>query len=163
MATVIRVPIGLRNPNFSANAGNSWHRPGQFTAHDTSLWEFKKDVVGKVYGVAMVPHNYSSGGAVKFQIAAAATVGVTTFSVASKAVADGESLNPGSLTDETDQDISIPTSAQYIRKEVSFTLTETLAADDLLVVEINHVGTAANDTLTVNTLLFGAQLEVTVT
>lgn len=161
MATTIRVPVRLENPAFTANAGNSWFTAAALTAYDAGYWEFKKDVKGKVYGKVFVPHNYSSGGALKLQIAANATSGVTTLSVATKAVADAESLNPSSLTDETDQDITVPGTA-YLRKEVSFTLSEALAADDLLIVEIFHVGDATNDTLAVNTLLFGAQLQLDV-
>lgn len=72
------------------------------------------------------------------------------FQVSTKAVADGETLNPGALTSETAQDITIPATA-YFRKDITFTLTETLAANDLLIVEIFHVGSHTNDTVAVNT------------
>jgi hypothetical protein len=45
---------------------------------------------------------------------------------------------------------------------VSFTITETLAAEDFLIVELYHEGAHANDTLAVNTLLFDAFLEIDV-
>ena len=144
----------------SANAGNSFFSVLALTDWDAGHWEFVKDVDGKIYGVVKVPPDYLSGGAIKMSIAANATTGVTRLVVGSKAVADGETLNPGSLTDETAQDITVPGTA-YFRKVVSFTLTETLAASDLLIVEIYHNGAHANDTLAVNTLLFGAWLEYT--
>lgn len=158
----VKIPVQLKNPQSSANAGNSWYTAAALTAYDAGYWEFKKDVVGKVFGQVMVPPTYSSGGALLLELAANATSGATTMSVASKCVADGASLNPSSFTDETDIDTTVPGTA-YFRKEVSFTLTETLTASGLLLVEIQHVGTAANDTLAVNTLLFGAWLSVTVT
>ena len=92
-------------------------------------------------------------------IAANATSGVTRLQVATKAIADNESMNP-TLTDETAQDITVPGTA-YLRKDVTFTLTETLAAGDLVIVEIYHNGLHANDNLAVDTLLFGAWLEYT--
>lgn len=160
--SVVRTPVALQVPRLTSLQGNAFYSVVALTAYDAGHWEFVKDVDGKIYGQVNVPNGYSSGGALKLQIAANATSGVTTLSVATKAVADAESLNPGSLTDETDQDITVPGTA-YLRKEVSFTLTETLAANDLLICEFFHVGTATNDTLAVNTLFFGAWLEVTVT
>jgi hypothetical protein len=144
----------------SANLGNSFWNVIGLTDWDAGHWEFVKDVDGKVYGEVRVPPGYTSGGTLRLAIAANATTGVTRLVVGTKAVADGESLNPGSLTDETAQDITVPGTA-YLRKDVTFTLTETLAANDLLVVEIYHNGAHANDTLAVNTLLVGAWLEVT--
>lgn len=155
----VRVPVNLMTPQFTSNAGNSFFTNVALTAWDAGHWEFLKDVVGKVFGVVMVPPTYVSGGTLKLLIGANATSGVTTLSVATKAVADAESMNPSSFTDETDQDITVPGTA-YLQKVVSFSLTESLAANDLLLVEINHVGTAANDTLAVNTILWGAWLEV---
>jgi hypothetical protein len=64
------------------------------------------------------------------------------------------------LTDETAQDITVPGTA-YLRKKVTFILTETLAANDLLIVEIFHDGDHTNDTLAATTLLFSCGLEYT--
>jgi hypothetical protein len=148
----------------SSLAGNAFYSVLGLTDWDAGHWEFVKDVDGKVYGVVRVPPAYASGGVIRLAIAANATSGVTRLGVGTKAVADGESLNPGALTDETKQDITVPGTA-YLRKDVTFTLTETLAADDLLLVEIFHNGDSSNgggnDTLAVNTLLLGAWLEVT--
>lgn len=152
-------PIQLSTPQVSANAGNSFWTVAGLTDWDAGHWEFVKDVDGKVYGQVRVPPAYSSGGVIRLAIAANATSGVTRLGVGTKAVADGESLNP-TLTDETKQDITVPGTA-YLRKDVTFTLTETLAADDVLIVEVFHEGSHANDTLAVNTLLLGAWLEVT--
>lgn len=162
MASTARTPIALQIPRLTSLAGNAFYTAIALTAYDAGHWQFVKDVDGKLYGQVMIPPAYSSGGAIKLEIGANATTGVTTLSVATKAIADAESLNPASFTDEADQDITVPGTA-YLRKEVSFTLTETIAASDLLLVEIFHVGTAVNDTLAVNTLLFGAWLECVVT
>jgi hypothetical protein len=155
----IRVPIQLNTPQVSANAGNAfWTVLGQ-TDWDFGHWEFVKDVKGKVYGTVTVPKNLAGTPAAKIKlvIAANATTGVTRLNVGTKDVADGESLNP-TLTDETAQDITVPATA-YLRKDVSFTLTNAPAADDILIVEVFHEGDHANDTLAVNTLLLGAYLE----
>lgn len=154
----ITVPIALANPQASANQGNSFWTVLGLTDWDAGHWELVKDVDGKLYGSCRIPANYSSGGTLKLAIAANATSGVTRLGVGTKAVADGESLNP-TLTDETKQDITVPGTA-YLQKVVSFTLTETLAAGDYLIVEVFHEGTHGNDTLAVNTLLMDAWLEV---
>lgn len=152
-------PIQLLNPRTTSLSGNSFFTVLGLTDWDAGHWEFLLDVEGKVYGIVRVPPSYVSGGSIKLEIGANATTGVTRLVVATKAVADGESMNP-TLTDETAQDITVPGTA-YLRKTVTFSLTETLAASDLLIVEVFHDGDHANDTLAVNTLLFGAWLEVT--
>lgn len=131
------------------------------TAWDAGHWEFVKDVVGDVFGIVAVPHsiNATPNAKIVLELAANATSGVTTMGVASKNVADGGSLNPASLTAETDVDVTVPATA-YLRKEVSFTLTNAPAADDILIVRVRHNGTATNDTLAVNTLLISAYLQV---
>lgn len=151
--------IQLLNPRTSTLAGNSFFSVLALSDWDAGHWEFLQDVEGKIYGIVRVPPSYASGGAIKLEIGANATTGVTRLQVGTKAVADGESMNP-TLTDETAQDITVPGTA-YLRKAVSFTLTESLAASDLLLVEIFHDGDHANDTLAVNTILWGAWLEVT--
>lgn len=157
-----RVPITLTNPIVASSAGNAFFTVLGLTDWDAGHWEFVKDVGGKIYGFAQIPQALAAtGGTIGVAIAASATSGVTRLNVAVKAVADGESLDPSSLTDHTAQDITVPGTA-LLRKDVSFTLTEALAAGDLLIVEIFHDGAHANDTLAVNTLLFSAWVDVTV-
>lgn len=152
--------LNLLTPRTTSLAGNSFYSVLGLTDWDAGHWEFVLDVEGVIYGQVRVPPSYASGGVIRLSIAANATSGVTRLQVGTKAVADGESLNPGALTDESAQDVTVPGTA-YLRKDVTFTLTESLVADDLLLVEIFHDGDHANDTLAVNTLLFGAWLEVT--
>ena len=151
--------VHLSTPRATSLAGNSFWMVQGLTDWDAGHWEFTKDVDGKVYGQVLVPPSYSSGGTLRLAVAANATTGVTRLGVGTKAIADTESFNP-TLTDETKQDITVPGTA-YLRKDVTFTLTETLAARDVLVVEIFHEGSHVNDTLAVNTLLMGAWLELT--
>jgi len=160
----IRVPIDLRNPIASSLAGNSFFNVTGLTALDLAHWEFVKDVEGKIYGVVGVPTPLAATPNAKIilQLAANATTGVSTMQVSSKAVADAESFNPGSLDSETAEDVTMPSTA-YDRKEVSISLTNAPEADDILLVEIFHDGDAANDTLAVNTLLVAAYLEIDVT
>jgi hypothetical protein len=151
----------------SANAGNAFWTVLGLTAWDAGHWQFVKDVNGKVYGLIRIPIGmaWTPNAKIKLVVAANATSGVTRLSIGHKAVetkTTPESLNPASLTAITAQDITVPGTA-YLAKEVSFTVTETLAAEDELLVEIYHEGAHANDTLAVNTLLFDAFLEIDVT
>lgn len=163
MATTVRIPIDLRTPQFSANEGNSFWNVNQFIDWDAGFWEFAQDVDGKVFGVVGIPPNVAATPAAKLVlvVAANATSGVTRLNVASAAVADGETLNPSALTDETAQDITVPATA-YLREDVTFSLTPSLAANDLLIVEVFHEGSHANDTLATATVLVEAWLEVDV-
>lgn len=155
-------PIDLMTPISSSSGGNVFWTVAALTGYDFGHWEFVKDVGGKVFGLVQVPAGLSgTGGNIILNIAANATTGVTRLSVASKAVADAESINP-TLTSETAQDITVPGTA-YLRKKVTFALTEALAAGDVLIVSVYHEGAHANDTLAVNTLLINAYLEVLVT
>jgi hypothetical protein len=130
-------------------------------------WDFVKDVDGKLYGVVRIPKDmYATPAAkIKIVIAANATSGVTSWAVehlAIQSLTTGESINPAALTAIATQDITVPGTA-YLLKEVSFTVTETLAAEDELIVSLYHVGTKAEDTLAVDTLLIDAFLEIDIT
>lgn len=166
MAT-IRVPIDLRNPRVTSLAGNAFWTVEGLTAYDAGRWEFIKDEDGKVYGLVPVPKTLAGtpNGKIILVIAANATSGATRLQVSTKAIADAESLNPASLTAETAQNITVPGTA-WLRKDVTFptsgSLGETLAADDVLLVEVFHDGNDAGDTLTVATLLYAAFLQVDV-
>lgn len=156
----VRVPINLTHPN---NANSFW-TVAPLTAWQMGHWEYVKDVDGGVWGHVLVPANLAGtpNAKIKLEIAANATSGVTRLNVDLAAIADGESLNPGSFTQETPQDITVPATA-YLRKTVSFTLTNAPSASDLLLTYVAHAGAHANDTLAVNTLMLGAWLEVDVT
>lgn len=159
----IRIPIQLRTPQQSANLGNSFFNVNALTAYDAGNFEFTKDVNGKVFGLVRIPKNMNATPTAKIILTymANATTGVTRLSVASGDIADGESMNPASLTVETAVDSTVPATA-YLRKDVSFTLTDTPVADDLKIVQIYHEGAHANDTLAVNTILVDAVLEIVV-
>ena len=167
MVTTIQIPIDLRNPRGTTLASNSYWLPIGLTAWDAGVWQFVKDVDGKIYGIVRIPVGMAGTPAAKIKlvIAANATAGVTRLSIGHKAVQTkptAENLNPASLTVITAQDITVPATA-YLALEVTFTVTETLAAEDELIVEIYHEGAHANDTLAVNTLLFDAFLEIDLT
>lgn len=163
MATA-RVPVHITNPRFTSLAGNAYYNVKPLTAWDVGYWSFVINVEGKVYGWVNVPEDYSSGGTVILTLAALDDdSAVARMQVSSKAVADGETINPGSLTAETAQDVTMPSTA-YFRKEASFTLTDTLVAEDLLIVEVFHDGDHANDTVDeADLMLLCAELEYTTT
>lgn len=161
-----RIPIDLRNPRVSTLSGNSFFTTKALTNIDLGMWEFVKDVQGKVYGIVNVPGEVDATANAKIIliIAANATSGATRLNVSSKCVAeDAESINV-TLTADTAQDITVPGTA-YLGKKVSFTAGDlsNLAANDVIFVEILHEGDHVNDTLAVNTLLLDAYLEVDVT
>jgi hypothetical protein len=160
----IRVPVEFRNPRVSSLGGNCFWTVAGLTDWDAGHWEFVKDVEGKLYGVVAVPANLhgTPNAKIILLLAANATTGVTRMQVGTKDVAGGESLNPASLVDETAQDVTVPATAR-LREDVTFTLTNAPAANDLLLVEVFHDGDHANDTLAVNTELYAALLEVDVT
>lgn len=159
MATTIRVPVDMRNPRVATLAGNTFWSVLGLTNWDAGHWEFGKDVDGKVYGLVGVPKNLAGTPAASIRLVTAynATTGVARWSVSTKDPADGETLNVA-LTAETAQDITVPGTA-YLRKDVAFTLTNPPAADDVLVVEVFHEGAHTNDTVAVNSLLFGVFLQ----
>lgn len=158
MAVTIRIPIDLRNPRVSSLQGNVFFTVLALTNYDAGHWEFVKDVDGKAYGVVPVPGdlNATPAAAIVLTTAYNATTGVSRWSVKSKDPADAETLD-ATFTSETAQDITVPGTA-YLRKDVTFTLTNPPAANDLLLVEIFHEGAHANDTVAVNSLLMGAYL-----
>lgn len=148
MATV-DIPVAVKTPDSS---GNAYPTLVAGTVHQLLVPAFVKDVDGYWYGEFLVPQNYVSGGQIILSLAANATTGVARVNVATTAVADAESLNPGSYTSETAVDVSMPATA-YLRKDQEFTLTPTLVAGDLVELRVAHEGAHANDTLAVDLLL----------
>jgi hypothetical protein len=168
MPTTLRVPVDVRNPRVATLAGNAFYSALALTAWDAGHWEFVKDVDGKLYGLVPVPKNVHSTPNAKLVgiFGWNATTGVARLSAGTKAVADdGESMNPGSFTGETAQDITVPGTA-YLTKRVTIpsagSLGEAVVADDLLIIELFHEGAHANDTVAVNTLLWSLFLQVDV-
>jgi hypothetical protein len=155
-ASVIPVQLNTPASSVTAIAGNAFWTVVGLTDWDAGHWEFVKDVDGKAYGQVLVPSGVTSA-TLRLLIAANATTGVTRLGVGYAAVASTESLNPGALTDVTKQDITVPATA-YLRKDVTFSLTG-LSGADVILLEVFHEGSHGNDTLAVNTLLFGAWLE----
>ena len=161
MASTTNIPIDLRNPQVSANAGNSFWTLAGLTAWDAGHWEFVKSVQGNIFGLVQIPHTIGATPAAKIilSLAANATTGVAVVQVASAAVANGATYNPASLTAETAQNVTVPGTA-YFRKDVTFTLTNAPVADQQLIVEILHNGTNGSETLAVNLLLLEAVLQI---
>jgi hypothetical protein len=154
------MPIHLSTPasSVTAIAGNAFWTAVALTDWDAGHWEFMKDLEGKLYGMVRVPEGMASTAMnIILEISANATSGVTRLQVGHKCVGDGESMNP-TLTDITAQDITVPGTA-YLRKKVTFAVTDTPAAGDLIIVEVFHDGDHANDTLNANTILWGAWLD----
>ncbi len=168
MATTIRLPIDLNTPNVSANAGNCFWSVTGLTAWDFGHWEFVKDVVGKIFGTVQIPPNVAATPAAKIvlELAWNATTGVARMSVAVECPADGQTINPSSLQAPSSVDITVPGTARF-RKTQSITLGTSggnlpVAANDILIVQVQHEGTHAYDSVAVNSELIGAWLEIDV-
>lgn len=163
MATTNRIPIKWDNPRVSTLAGNCYWTVIALTNIDLGVWDFVKDVQGKLYGTVTVPAGLAGtvAPAIVLSIMANAVAGVTSLNVATKAVAPtAESMNV-TLTSDTRQDIAMPGTA-YNDLAVTFTVGDlaNIVANDILVVEVLHDGTQAADTLAVDTLLIDAWLRV---
>ena len=152
-----QVPIQLTAPDSS---GNGYAALVAGTNLRQVFPAFLKDVDGDWYGFVRVPEDYNTGGKVVLRVGANSTGGlVTTMNVATL-VRDTAATWDSALTSETQVDTTLSTTA-YQPSDVSFTLSTTPAAGKDLLVKIPHKGTAANDTLTVDTLLFQAVFEYT--
>ena len=161
-----RIPIDLQNPRITSLSGNCFPDVVALANIDKFMWKFVLDVDGKLYGQVQVPSNLAGtpAAAIVLVIGANDTSGVTRLNVATKSLStDGESYN-ATLTSDTAQDITVPATAR-LTKEVTFTVGDlaNIAANDLLLVEILHEGSHANDTLAVNTELVAAYFRVDLT
>mgnify|MGYP001596290199 CR=1 FL=1 len=166
IATTVRIPIDLRSPRVSTLAGNCYWTVLALTNIDFGIWNFVKDVDGRLYGVVTVPAGLAGtvSPAIVLAVGANATSGVTTLNVKTKAVApDAESVNV-TLTADTAQNITVPATAR-LTKAVTFTVGDlaNIVANDILFVEVQHDGTAVADTLAVDTELYEAWLRVDLT
>jgi len=171
MADTTRIPIDLRMPDITGNAGNSFFNHTALTAatpdFDLGAWEYVKDVDGAVFGLVNIPNTIGATPAAKIilTLTANATTGISTFRVDARPIAnDAESLDQALDTTVANQDITMPSTA-YDTKEVSFTLPTSgngfpVVAKDRLLIRIEHEGADGDDTIAVNTLMVSAELEI---
>jgi hypothetical protein len=163
MATV-KIPIDLRTPRLSTLAGNAFWTVKALTNIDQGVWEFVKDVDGKIYGVAPIPASIATvpNPMIVLIIGANATSGITRLNIATKFIAQDAESYDVTLTNHTAQDITVPGTARLTKQTVFSTSGDfaNIAANDILVVELFHEGSHANDTLAVNTELLDAYLLV---
>lgn len=160
-------PLQVRVPRTQTLAGNSFSSVIALTNYDWEVWEFLPSVDGAVYAWLEVPQEIAGSPTQQVVLNWAANNTTAAKQVAwlvSVAnVAAGSTLN-ASLTALTQANIAVPTTA-YQRVSTAVTITNTLAAGDLLIIEIRRKGSdAVNDTLTtLNALLDSAYLALTVT
>lgn len=140
-----------------ASDANAWYGAADFTYYDMGAWFLRKDVDGYIHGLIRIGATAPATPQVVLEVSGAGAGGVTRLNVASAAIADGETMNVGSdLTNETAQDITVSSNT---RKTVTFDLSPTIVADDIVVLEVQHLGAHANDTLNASTILWGAWLQ----
>lgn len=163
--TTIRLPIDVRNPRVTSLAGNAFFAVEGLTAWDAGRWEMIDAVESRIYGVVPIPKNVAGtpAGKIILSCATTATANEYRLEVLVKAVADAESLNPASLTAIETIDVTAPGTAR-LRKDTTFpasgSMSETLTADDLLIVEIIRHGEHANDDIVAPLYLYAALLQI---
>jgi len=152
------LPVKLTNPRATTLQGNSFFTVAGLTAWDFGHWEFVKDVDGRIYGIVRLD-GIANTGNLKLSLVGANGAGVTRIGLKSNQTKDGIGINPASLvTSYTPQDVTV--AAGYIQRDISFGIGG-LATYTILILEIIHEGSHANDTLAVNTMLLDASFEVT--
>lgn len=171
MAVTIQIPIDLRNPGITTDPGNSWWTVSAFTAPDFGHWEYIKDLDGSVFGMVAVPQNMAATPNAKVILyvshPAATTGEVTKMQVFANPVADTEAI-PTSMTSVDVVDFTVTNTADVIEK-ITFPATGSMTAPvagDQMFVEVFHNGDSAGggaaDTLTENTRLHAAYLQIDV-
>lgn len=106
----------------------------------------------------MVPKNYASTPKGYVVWKSTATSGDVVWDVDTKAVADGESLDPSADDDAQTVTTTTPGTAR-LRKDSSVTFTGTYAADDLVLVSVYRDGAQGADTLAAEALFEGFVFE----
>lgn len=157
MATV-RVEIATSHPNVSSNA---YPYLLDLSNNDQLLPAFAADLAGTWWGRVTVPGDFVGSAKVYLHLIANATTGVTRMQVGTGVAASGETWN-ATITDETAIDITVPGTAYLIKEQVfpsSGNISTTVAAGDRLFIRVQHLGTHANDTLAVDTILAGMFFE----
>lgn len=163
----IPIALDLRNPRMATLGGNAWWTVHALSNIDLGYWEFLKDVDGKVYGVSEpFPATLAGTPAAKIVLITGygtATTGVARWNVMTKCLAqDAESWDV-TLTNDTAQDITVPGTAR-LGKKITFSAGDlgNIAAGDVVVLDILHEGSHANDTVAQNSELFQAFMLVDV-
>lgn len=148
--------IDLRNPST-----NAYFRPTTFTNFVLGHWVMLKDVDSSIYGAVRVPATFTQI-AVNLMLSPLGTgTGDSRMQVKTRSIGDGDTID-STITAESIQTIALSTGLLEIaRFPASGGIGSSPTADDLLVVQILHVGTDGADTLAVDTVLYGAFLEVT--
>ena len=115
---------------------------------------------GRWYWRGYVPDDYASTPSLIVVAAANATSGVHRLNVEVNVAKDGEDQDP-TLTASTAQDITVPGTA-YLQDRVTFTANiPTLEPGDIIFGSVHRIGSHANDTLAVPTLLVALLLGYT--
>jgi hypothetical protein len=161
MATV-QVPVAIDTPGGDAAYPDLTTNNG-FTNVRRSVMVFPDAAAGTATGICRVPQDYASAGTIICRFAANATANAYNVRVSTTSQANAESAD-AAYTDEAYQSITTAATAK-VNKDVTFTLTPTLAAGDTLTVKVTRDGAGASgtDSLTANLLLLETVLQYTST
>jgi putative transposon-encoded protein len=105
-----------------------------------------------------VPKNYVGTPKIQAHWKTTATTGDVVWDVDTKAIADGESLDPSTDDDAQTVTTTAPGTAR-LRKDSEVTLTGTYAPDDIVQVSVYRDGAQAADTLAAEALLEGISFQ----
>lgn len=148
-------------------SGNVYPKPSSIDdANDAAPHEILafKDSGTRIlaYTTFAVPKNYVGTPKLIVSWRTTATTGNVVVEVDTKAVADGESMDPASLNDDNGTStVAVPGTAG-LRKDTSFTLTGTYAADDIVQLAVARDGaqnSGNDDTLAAEWFLEGVFFE----
>lgn len=166
MADTTRIPIDLRSPGISANAGESLWTVLPLTTpapdFDLGVWEMLDNTLDSaVYGVVTVPNAIGGTPAAKIVLrwASPGTTGNAYFQVSTRHVANTEALD-GAYTDTQGPTAHATTGTANVIDDDTFTLGTQPAASDLILVEILRDNSDALDTLAASVYIVEAYLEI---
>ena len=142
--------------------GNVYPKPGALDGYDRFSNEILafKDSGTRIGAVTtfLVPKNYVGTPKGYVVWSSIATTGDVVWDVDTKAVADGESLDPSTDDDAQTVTTTTPGTAR-LRKDSTVTFTGTYAADDEVLVSVYRDGVQAADTLAAEALFEGFVFE----
>lgn len=145
--------IDLRNPS-----QNAYWRPTTLTNFVLGHWVMLKDVDSSIYGAVRVPATFTQ---IAVNLMLGGGTGNTRMQVKTRSIGDGDTID-STITAESAQTIALTGGLLEIaRFPASGGIGSSPTAGDMLVVQVIHAGTDGADTLAVDTLLYGAFLEVT--
>ena len=157
------IPVRLRVPRSSTLGGNAAFSVTALTAWDMAAWEFADAVEGRIYGHCRMPSSLAaSPNCVFTAVYAALVAGNVTLLHKYARVPAGGSLNPATFpTAIWGPGVLSGIAASYVTKEL-VSGPFTVAAGEMILIEITRYGADGGDTLAGTLFLLDAYVEVNI-